>query len=160
MKERWREGEMERRREGEILVSKFSLTPSLHRVRSFSTSLSLRPSVPPSLRPSVPPSLRPSVPPSLPPPSVTLSLPFDSPLDNLQEERLLLVDYLEESYVQTEIRSFAGDTRPAHPENARARADAWLGDHPANPANLRRGTPGQPGIALSSAAAPGAAGMD
>src|SRR5262245_35823118 len=144
MKERWREGEMERRREGEILVSKFSLTPSLHRVRSFSTSLSLLPSVPPSL----------------PPPSVTLSLPFDSPLDNLQEERMLLVDYLEESYVQTEIRSFAGDTRPAHPENARARADAWLGDHPANPANLRRGTPGQPGIALSGAIALGAAGMD
>jgi PadR family transcriptional regulator, regulatory protein PadR len=40
---------------------------------------------------------------------------------------MLLVDYLEESYVQTEIGPVTGDARSAHPQDAGSRADARLG---------------------------------
>src|SRR5262249_9922466 len=73
---------------------------------------------------------------------------------------MLLVVYLEEPYVQTEIGPVTGDARPAHSQDAGSRADARLGDHAENPADIRRRTAGQPGIALSGAIAIGTAGMD
>src|SRR5262249_57242684 len=73
---------------------------------------------------------------------------------------MLLVAYLEEPYVQTEIGPVTGDARPAHSQDAGSRADARLGDHAENPADIRRRTAGQPGIALYGAVPLGTAGID
>src|SRR5687768_13533693 len=57
-------------------------------------------------------------------------------------------------------RPVTGHARSAHHEDDRARADAWLGGRPTNPADLRRIAEGAAGLPLSRAAPPGAPGVD
>src|SRR5262245_66655841 len=64
------------------------------------------------------------------------------------------------TYEQAKIRLSAANDRSADPQDARAPADARLGDHAAHSADLRWSAPGQPGIALSGAPAPRTTGMD
>src|SRR5262245_40109058 len=89
---------------------------------------------------------------------VTLPSPFL--LTVYKTACIVPLDFLKERYDQTEIRSFAGDAGPARPQDARARADAWMGHHAAHSTNFRRRAGRQSGIALSGAAAAGTAGLD
>src|SRR3954469_16099641 len=74
---------------------------------------------------------------------------------------MLLVDRLQERFDEArEKRSAAGHARPADPAHARLRRHARVGHRPTAAADFPGRLAGQPGLALSGALPPRAAGVD